>query len=143
MATDMKKLADDWITAWNSHDPPKIVAWYTDDCLCEAVGALGSVSRGKGELLKYLETLASNYPDFRVEPKTAFYSGNSVCGEFVVSGTQVKSSNPAIPATGKRFSVRGAYVSEWQNGKVKRHTMYEDYLTVMQQLGPMPPMPAK
>ena len=86
---------------------------------------------------------AIDYPDFEIEQKATFYSENAVCGEVIMSGTQVHSSNPAIPATGKPFSARGAYISEWQNGKIKRHAYYQDMVTVMQQLGLMPTLPKK
>jgi steroid delta-isomerase-like uncharacterized protein len=136
MVTDMKKLVKDWFVAWNSGDAEKLVKFYTDDCLYEMV-ARGAVYHGKNELATYYKNSLANYTNQKLEQKATFYSENAVCGEFVLSGTQVHSNNPAIPA-GKTFSERGAYISEWQNGKVKRHSVYTDYLTIMQQLGQMP-----
>jgi len=142
MAIDMTKLATGWFAAWNSRDPEKIAQFYTDDCIFEVV-AEGAVCNGKNELTAYIKGMAIDYPDFKIEQKATFYSENAACGEVIMSGTQVHSSNPAIPATGKPFSARGAYISEWQKGKVKRHAYYEDYMTIMQQLGLMPTPPKK
>ena len=137
MAINMEKLVKDWFATWNSHDIDEIVRCYTDDCLYEGV-AQGTVYHGKKEMAAYLKNLIIDYPDFKLEQKATFFSKNAVCGEFILSGTQAHSSNPAIPVTGKSISVRGAYISEWQNDKVKRHSIYEDYSTIMRQLGLMP-----
>ena len=118
------------------------LGFYTDDCLYDSVAG-GFVGHGKKDLAVYLKTMFNDYPDLKLEFKTTFYSENTVCGEYLFSATQAHSSNPAIPMTGKSFSVKGAYISEWQNDKVKRHTVYQDYLTVMRQLGVMPNVPPK
>lgn len=142
MATDVEKVVKDWFAAWNSRDVEKIARFYADDCMYESV-ATGNIYHGKNELIANFKTYFTNYPDFRIEQKATFYCKNAVCGEVIISGTQVHSSNPAIPATGKSFSIRGAYISEWQKGKVKRHSYYQNQLTVMQQLGLMPGVPPK
>jgi steroid delta-isomerase-like uncharacterized protein len=141
MAIIREKLVKDWYAAWNSHDVEKTLGFYADDCVYDSVGS-GKVGHGKKELAGYLKTMFNDYPDTKLDFKSTFYSENAVCGEYIFSATQAHSSNPAIPMTGKKFSVRGAYVSEWQNDKVKRHTVYQDYMTVMQQLGVIP-APAK
>jgi steroid delta-isomerase-like uncharacterized protein len=142
VATDMKELVKDWFAAWNSHDPEKVARCYTLDATFESVAA-GRVSHGKTEMIPNLEAYFFDYPDFRIEQQTTIICENAVCGEVIVSATQVNSSDPAMPATGKRFSVRGAYISEWQNGKVKRHAYYQDQLGVIQQLGLLPGAPGK
>lgn len=142
MAIIREKLVKDWYAAWNSSNLEKVSEFYTDDCIYENA-ATGEVRRGKKEMVASLQKTFYDYPDTKLEFKSTFYSENVVCGEFVMSGTQAHASNPAIPFTGKRFSVRGAYISEWQNDKVKRHTIYEDYLTIMRQMGLMPSAPVK
>lgn len=143
MAINMEKLVKDWFAAWNSRDPQKTIQFYTDDAIFDNV-ALGKVVRGKNETLTYLKALFTDYPDFKIEQKETYYSANAVCGEAVLSATQVNNTtNPTIPATGKHYSVRGGYLSEWQNGKVKRHVFFEDLATVLRQLGLMPSTPAK
>jgi len=142
MATVKEKLVKDWYAAWNAHDIDKTLAFYTDDCLYEGVAA-GTIAHGKQELAANLKRSFTDYPNSKLDFSYTFYSENVVCGEFVMSATQVHSSNPAIPMTGKSFSVRGGYFSEWQNDKVKRHTIYYDNLAIMRQLGIMPAPPIK
>ncbi len=142
MANVKEKLVKDWYVAWNSHDIDKILAFYADDCLYEGVAG-GTTAHGKQEVAANLKRTFTDYPNSKLEFSSTFYCENVVCGEFVMSGTQAHSSNPAIPMTGKSFSVRGGYFSEWQNDKVKRHTIYYDYLTIMRQMGFMPSPPLR
>ena len=142
MAIIREKLVKDWYAAWNSGNLEKVSEFYTDDCIYENA-ATGEVRHGKKEMAASLQNLIADYPDFKLEFKSTFYSENAVCGEYIMSATFVHSSNPDIPANGKKFAVRGAYISEFQNEKAKRHTIYQDYLTTMRQLGLMPTPPAK
>ena len=137
MATDMEKLVEDWFAAWNSRDSEKLGRFYTDDAVFDHV-ASGRVFRGKNELLAFFKATFIEYPDFKIEQKVAFYSANAVCSEVVVSGTHAHSTDPAVIAASKHFSVRGAAINEWKNGKVKRTTYYEDELTVLRQLSLIP-----
>jgi steroid delta-isomerase-like uncharacterized protein len=140
MATDMEKTVKDWIAAWNSHDVVKAMRFYTDDCTVENVAA-GTARHGKNEATANLKTTFVDTPDFKLEQKATFISENGVCGEVIMSGTPVRSSNPAIPVTGKHYSVRVAYLTEWEKGKIKRHSVYWDNVAIMQQLGLMPGSP--
>jgi steroid delta-isomerase-like uncharacterized protein len=57
--------------------------------------------------------------------------------EWVMSGTH-HGDFPGMPATGKRFSVRGAAIVELQGGKIRRLSDYWDAATVMRQVGLLP-----
>jgi steroid delta-isomerase-like uncharacterized protein len=141
MTNDIEKMLKEWAAAWNSHDLDKIISFYTDDCVLEDNG-LGVVCHGKKELVALCKSSFIDVPDVRFESKSLFNTGNWVAWEWTMTGTQVHSSNPAIPATGKRFSVRGASIIEIHNGKIRRETDYYNMLTMMQQLG-LVPMPSK
>jgi steroid delta-isomerase-like uncharacterized protein len=142
MANDIEKIMEEFRAAWNSRDVDKIVSFYADDCVLEDMG-LGVVCHGKKELYNFIRQWYVDYPDLRFEWKSRFNAGNWVAGEWTMTGTNVHSSNPAIPATGKRFSVRGVSIIEVQEGKIKRETDYYNQLTIMQQLGLMPVTPSK
>jgi len=131
MANNIEKIMEEFRAAWNSRDVDKIVPFYTDDCVLEDMG-LGVVCHGKKELQDFIRQWYVDYPDLRFEWKSRFNAGNWVAGEWTMKGTHVHSSNPAIPATGKRFSVRGASIIEVQGGKINRETDYYNMITVMQ-----------
>ncbi len=137
MTVDQKKFTDDYIKAWNSHDPNKILTFFTDNCIYEDL-ALGAVSHGKKELTAFINQVIYEFPDFKLELKSAFNAGDWVGSEWVMSGTFAKSANPALPATGKTFSVRGASIGQMKNGLISRNSDYWNMTAFLQQVGLMP-----
>jgi steroid delta-isomerase-like uncharacterized protein len=125
-------INDIW-AAWNSHDTEKLVSLFTDDCVYEELG-IGVIKRGKEEFRTFLNRFFTNFPDTNFEMKSSFISGNWYCGEWVWTGTH-KSDIPGLPATGKRFSIRGVSVGELKEGKIKRHSDYYNKMDFLQQLG--------
>jgi steroid delta-isomerase-like uncharacterized protein len=142
MASDVERMIKDLYVDWNSHDPEKAVSFYTDDCVLENL-ATGEVCHGKNEVKAIVKRMSTDYPDFRFESKSCFASGNWAASEWVMTGTHTHSSVPAMPATGKRFSVRGVSILELRKGKISRETEYWNLADLMQQLGLMPKAPSK
>lgn len=142
MTNEIEKMIKDWTAAWNSHDLDKAISFYADDCILEDSGG-GVVCHGKKELIALYKSTFIDFPDLRFESKSLFNTSNSVAWEWTMTGTHTHSSNPAIKATGKRFSVRGASIVEIHNLKVRQETLYIDSLTLMQQLGLVPSTPSR
>lgn len=140
MATDAEKMMKDYLAAWNSHDVNKILSFVTDDCVYEDM-ALGVVNHGKKELTAYINSMVVDIPDLKLEMKSAFGAGDWIGGEWVMTGTQAHSSHFGLPATGKRFSIRGASITELRYGKISRNTDYWNLASFLQQLGLMPVPP--
>ena len=82
-----------------------------------------------------------DFPDFKIETKSAFGAGDWSGSEWVMSGTFAYSSIPSMTATGKTFSVRGASVTQLRNGKISRNSDYWNMTTFLQQVGLMPGQP--
>ena len=142
MATDIKRMMDEYIKAWNSHDTNKIISFFTDDCIYEDV-ALGIVHHGIKETTAFVNTMAVDFPDFKLELKSVFGAGDWAGCEWVMSGTHshALSGMPGIPPTGKTFSVRGASIAQMRKGKISRNSDYYNMATLLQQLGLMPGQP--
>jgi len=137
MATSgVARVLDDWATAWSFHDTEKVLSLFTDDCVLEDV-TFGVVNRGKKELRAFADGVFAGIPDFKIE-LTARFSTDAWAGmEWVMSGTH-KGDFPGMPATGKRFSVRGVTILELQGGKIRRDSDYWDAASVMRQVGLLP-----
>lgn len=142
MARNIKKMIDDYIAAWNSHDADKILSFFTDDGVIDDL-ALGKVSHGKKELDNIIKSTLVDVPDVKFEEKSFFVTGGWAGQEWVMSGTNAHSPIPGMPATGKTFSVRGATIYHLQDGKISRETDYYNLATILQQLGLMPGPPAQ
>ncbi len=140
MANDVEKMMKDHLAAWNSHDVEKILTFFTDDAVYDCM-PMGKVSRGKKELKDFFSSTFANFPDFKLEAKSGFSAGDWGASEWVMSGTFAHSDIPEMPATGKKFSVRGASITEFRGGKISRHTNYWNLASFLQQVGAMPGPP--
>ena len=138
MPIDMEEWVKDLLAAWTSHDVENILPFYADDCIFEDL-AISRVLNGKEELRAYIKEGFTNLPDFRIEAKSSFASGDHVCIEWVMSGT--RGNLPGMPVTNQSYSVPGVAVIELKKGKAKRETDYYDGATLMRQLGLPPSSP--
>ena len=102
--------------------------------------ALGAVNTGKQQLGAFLRATFAAIPDFRIELKAILSSGDRAASEWIMSGTQT-GAFPGIPATSKRFSVRGASMMELYQGKIRRNADYWSLATLLQQVGVLPESP--
>jgi steroid delta-isomerase-like uncharacterized protein len=126
-------VLNEYTAAWNSHDTEKVVSFFADDCVYEDIG-FSKTSRGKEELRAFINGFFAAFPDTNFELKSSFVFGNWYCGEWVWNGTH-KGDTPGLPATGKRFSVRGVSVGELKEGKIKRNSDYYNKMDLLQQVG--------
>ncbi len=135
--TDVHVVLEDWAAAWSSHDPERVLALFTDDCVYEEV-TFGVVMRGRNELRAFAEAAFDAVPDFTFQ-LTSRFAGGSLAGiEWIMSGTH-QGDFPGLPATGKRFSgIRGATIIEIVGGKIRRESDYWDAATFMKQVGLLP-----
>lgn len=129
MATDVEKMLKDYTAAWNSYDVNKILPFFTDDCVYEDA-ALGVVNHGKKELTAFINSASTNTPDVKIELKSAFGAGDWAGSEWVITGTYLP--------TGKKFSIRGASITEMRKGKISRNTDYWNMAAFLRQVGLMP-----
>jgi steroid delta-isomerase-like uncharacterized protein len=88
-----------------------------------------------GEGYKQLVTHYLNaFPDTHFSIEDEIESGDTVVTRWTVSGTH-RGDLPALPATGKRFSVEGITIARVKNGKFVEGWNNWDALGLMQQLG--------
>ncbi|MEA1871996.1 MAG: ketosteroid isomerase-related protein [Chloroflexota bacterium] len=139
MVTDVEKMFDDFNAAWNSHDVEKIVTFFTDDGVHEDM-ATGAVYRGKEELKAFISSTFIFFPDWKAEVKSRFGAGDWSAREWIMSGTH-GGDLPGLPATGKKFSVRGASITKLHEGRIRRNTDYWNLASFLQQIGVMPAAP--
>jgi steroid delta-isomerase-like uncharacterized protein len=71
--------------------------------------------------------------DFKVEPKSLVTNDGFFALEVIFTGTQ-RGELHGLPATGKRFSVRGCSFGEFEKGKAKGRRDYWDSASLAKQL---------
>jgi steroid delta-isomerase-like uncharacterized protein len=141
MATDVERMLEDYLAAWNSHDAEKIASFFTDDGVHEDV-AIGEVNRGKEQLKAFASYTFTTFPDFKLERTSSFVAGDWRGSEWIMSGTHT-GDIPGIPTTGKSFSIRGASISELREGKIRRNSDYWNLASFLQQVGLLPEAPSE
>jgi steroid delta-isomerase-like uncharacterized protein len=125
-------LLEQLIEAENSHDLERMLALMTDDVVIEDV-PFGMIMRGKDGVKQGFSGFFAAAADFKVEPKSWVTNDRSFALEVIFTGTQ-KGDLPGLPATGKRFYVRGCSYGEFENGKIKGRRDYWDFTTLTKQL---------
>jgi steroid delta-isomerase-like uncharacterized protein len=129
-------VPEEWAAAWSSHDTEKLLALFTDDVVYEDV-TFGVVTHGKKELRAFADGAFAAAPDILFELTSRLVNASSAAMEWTMSGTH-KGEFPGLPATGNRFSVRGATILELRAGKIRRNSDYWDSATFMRQVGLLP-----
>ena len=132
MSTTVGGVLVEWAEAWSEHDVDRVAGIFTDDCVYEDV-TFGAVNQGKDELKAFGSAFLAAVPDLKVELHSAFVGDRRGAMEWTMSGTQT-GDMPGLPATGKRFSLRGASVVELREGKLSRCSDYWDLATLLKQL---------
>jgi steroid delta-isomerase-like uncharacterized protein len=125
-------VAEKFIAAWNSHDPDKFLAAFTDDVFYEDV-TFAEVSHGKAELRKFAVSEYEGVPDLELKLVQASIQNGHGTIEWTFSGT-----DKGVYKTGKKFTVRGVSVVDVRGGKVSRSLDFYDVATVMRQVGVLP-----
>lgn len=125
-------FAEQALAAWSTHDPDKLIQFYTDDVVYEDV-AYGEVNHGKAELRKFAADFFEAVPDLKLEVVSSSTHNDRGYVEWVFSGT-----DKGIYKTGKKFSVRGASVFEMRGGKCSSNKDYYNAASIMQQVGVLP-----
>ena len=138
----LEQNASDIVAAYSAHDVDKILSFMADDV--EMIEEDGSITTGKEKMRENLEGLFKSFPDLVMEPVAIFGKGNRVCTQWHATGTASGANEGEEAMAGKKLSVPGATIAEWEEGKVVRSTVYVDMATIMNQLGLLPsPAPAE
>jgi steroid delta-isomerase-like uncharacterized protein len=96
---------------------------------------------GREGLKAFLATvLFPAFPDQRWVPDEQIAEGDKVVSRFTMFGTH-RGDFMGIPATGKSIAVKGVVIDHVVDGKWKDSRLLMDNLSLLQQLGAIPPAP--
>lgn len=146
-AQDNLALAHLLIDLYNSHqsDPEwseKAGATFAADSTFTNV-PLGGTLPGAEGWKQYTMFFAEAFPGSQVELANIFATDDQVVIEFTGRGTNTGTLHTPmgdIPATGKSAELRHCNILQTKNGKIVSSRAYYDTMTLLQQLGLLPPM---
>jgi steroid delta-isomerase-like uncharacterized protein len=132
----MNGLGRWWMDAWNSHDPNVVAALYAEDATLETVDASGAIMKGLDAIRIFAESMDRWSSDSHTTLLSEFVGGDWFVLEFEENSTNTGELIPGVPATNKRYKVRGAVVGRLDTaGKITEERDYVDILHVFTQIG--------
>lgn len=140
---DNVKIAKANFDAINAKDKGKWAQLQADDL--QQVYAPGTPGpTNKEQTWAYVQGFLTAFPDLHFDVMHAVAEGDSVVLHWTGTGTHTgpltTPTGNKIPPTGKKAVVPGSSTYEIKNGKITRAWLYWDMVTLLGQLGLMPPM---
>ena len=137
MVTTERRFFDDYLDAWNAHDPAAVARHMADGAIYEDV-ALGRVLHGPSEIAGFVEEATRASSDFRFEQVSLFTAGGDYATEWIMNGTNDRDVQ-GVPATGRSFRVRGVSVGKVDtSGRIVENRDYYNLAEMFAQLGIRP-----
>ena len=141
MVTTERAFFEEYLAAWNAHDPAAVARYMADDAIYEDV-ALSRVLHGPSEIAAFVEEATRLSSDFRFYEVSLFTAGSNYANEWIMTGTNDREVQ-GVPATGRSFRVRGASVGKLDaSGLIVENRDYYNLAELLTQLGILPPSPS-
>lgn len=136
---EARKIAGEFVDAFNAHDEDRVRALSADNAIIEAPGEIRL--EGQEAATAYAMNWLNAFSDARVTVQTEIADGEWVAQRFTFEGTHDGTLNsPAgeIPPTNRRLTGRGVQLLRIEGDAVAETQLYFDQVQVMTQLGLMP-----
>jgi len=129
------RLVREYVAAWNSHDADRLTSLFAEDGSYGEFG-LGRVMLGREEIRRHLSATFGALPDLIITPTgEPLSSGERVFWKWLMTATH-QGEFTGVPATGKRFELRGGSVLLTRSDKIVRGADCFDVGSVVRQLAP-------
>jgi steroid delta-isomerase-like uncharacterized protein len=133
-----REISDRYTELINAHDADGIGALFADDgVFVEPEGEF----KGRDAIVGYWRRMFEAFPDMRGRDDLKAEAGDTAFNEWTVGGTHsgpLETPEGAIPATGKRVTLRGCDLVAVRDGRIYEQRAYYDQLSLMTQLGLVP-----
>jgi steroid delta-isomerase-like uncharacterized protein len=138
-STEVAKLNEQVIEAWNTHDAEKFIA-LCDDNVIWSINKGPETFKGRTQVKDYFNTWKQAFPDVKIDIKTQIAGEDHIAIEYEFRGThkgslRTRPDMPEIPPTNKKVTTHGCYIARIKNGKISEVNNYPDRLGILSQLG--------
>jgi steroid delta-isomerase-like uncharacterized protein len=126
---------DDYLAAWNDHDPVAVTDFMTNDVVYTDFG-LGEEFKGIEAVREFVEGMELGFStDYRFALERAIVTPEAYSYEWTMSGTNdCEDVERGFPATGMRFEIPGVSIGVLRNGKIKDNCDYWNMTTYLMQV---------
>ncbi len=130
-------LAEQYLEAWNTHRGDAVAGFMAPEVDFEEV-TLGEHLHGAAAVADFVERFTATFSsDYHFELVSELATDTGVAAEWVVSGTHDRDS-PALPATHRPFTIRGATVARLLDGRISVNRDYWDMAGFLRDVGVLP-----
>jgi steroid delta-isomerase-like uncharacterized protein len=122
--------------AWNDHDLDAIMAMHAPDMVFENHTA-GESAQGE-EVRGHIGAIFESWPDIHFEGRRTYVREGLVVQEWTATATHastMRRGDLVAEPTGKRIEWKGLDVIPFEDGLIKRKTVYSDSVSILRQLG--------
>jgi predicted ester cyclase len=134
-----RELIDEGTAFYNKADVVGFVSLYSDDIVLTTPDGR---FEGHEAAQAYFQAMLTSFPDSHVTIGRRCESDDLYFGEFTVTGSNTgpitMPDGSELPPTQKHVEIPGTEIAEVANGKIVRHDMMWDNMSVMTQLGLAP-----
>lgn len=129
------RLVREYVAAWNSHDVDRLTSLFAENGSYGEFG-LGRVMLGREEVRRHLIATFAALPDLTITPTgEPLSSGERVYWKWLMSATH-EGEFAGLPATGKRFELRGVAALLTKGDKIARGADCFDVGSLVRQVSP-------
>jgi steroid delta-isomerase-like uncharacterized protein len=122
--------------AWNDHDLDAIMAMHAPDMVFENHTA-GESAQGE-EVRGHIGSIFESWPDIAFQGRRTYVRDGLVVQEWTATATHantMRRGDLVAEPTGKRIEWKGLDVIPFEDGLIKRKTVYSDSVSILRQLG--------
>jgi steroid delta-isomerase-like uncharacterized protein len=122
--------------AWNDHDLDAIMEMHAPDMVFENHTA-GESAQGE-EVRGHIGSIFESWPDIAFEGRRTYVREGLVVQEWTATATHantMRRGELVAEPTGKRIEWKGLDVIPFEDGLIKRKTVYSDSVSILRQLG--------
>ncbi len=127
---------NNWPAMWSKKDAAGYENAFTPDAVHREIASPNDFA-GKKALMAEYDMYAGSVPDMSVSVDRIFTAGNFAILEFTFGGTQKGPLGPLKP-TGKKFTLHGLDVDEFQDKRYSSANSYSNAREFLTQLGAIP-----
>lgn len=135
------QVAEAWIEAFNAGDWPQFRAPLAADVVYEETGTQRR-TQNADEYLQLAQGWKQAFPNVKGTIRNVVSSGNTVVQEITWAGTHsgpLLTPGGTLPASGKSITVEASLWSTFQGDTIQEIHHHLDVLSMLQQLGVLPP----
>jgi steroid delta-isomerase-like uncharacterized protein len=132
----LERAIERYNQAWNDHDLEAIMAMHAPDMVFENHTA-GESAEGEA-VREHIGAIFESWPDIQFEGRRTYVRDGLVVQEWTATATHantMRRGDLVAEPTGRRIEWKGLDVIPFEDGLIKRKTVYSDSISILRQLG--------